>query len=285
MIYRIIQYIQPWEIDDFERQVDQLIKSSYYLDPVQDTIILDVTMNVGIVDWQSSELPLTYFLDKFKYLQTKTEHYFQVEFDTNSAIQGCTDKRRVCSYKTQDFVIWLDSDVFFPVQLLPLLVLGSKQLPDSSFILTPQIIRYWDSSWDCITNPAFLNQPHNHRDFFDLYSVDSLTESQEQQVVKNNTVKFGGGWFNLLKSTIFSRVPLVDELGPYAPDDTYLSMCSMKLNIPQYILTGITVSEVGKKFLTGKDYIKKHLVVKIQDKDKISDQQLHTLISDFYAKH
>lgn len=285
MIYRIIQYIQPWEIDDFERQVDQLIKGYYYLDSKQDTIILDVTMNIEIVDWSSSKITPQYFLDKFEYLKNKTQHYFQAEFDTDTTIQGCTDKRRKCSGKEQDFIIWLDSDVFFPVQLLPLLILGSKQISDPSFILTPQIIRYWDRSWDCLTNTAFLDQPHNHRDFFDLYSVDSLLESQEQQIIKNNTVKFGGGWFNLLKSTIFTQVPLIEELGAYAPDDTYLSMCSMKLNIPQYILTGVTVSEIGKKFLVGKDYLKKQLTVKIQDKQKISDQQLNTLISNFYAEH
>ena len=29
MKYRLVQYIQPWEIDDFERVTNQLIKSAY----------------------------------------------------------------------------------------------------------------------------------------------------------------------------------------------------------------------------------------------------------------
>ena len=78
---------------------------------------------------------------------------------------------------------------------------------------------------------------------------------------------------------------MVDELGAYAPDDTYLSYCGMKLRIPQYILAGTVVSEVGKRFLENKDYIKPLLKVKIQDKQKITDEQLNTLISEFYAKH
>lgn len=285
MVYRIVQYIQPWEIDDLDRQIDQLIRGSYYIDTKEDTVIVDVTMNVDIVDWESSALSEEYFLNKFSHIKTKASYYYQAEFDTESTIKGCTDKRRVCANKEQDFIIWLDSDLYFPYHLLPLLIVGSKQVKDNNFILTPQIIRYWDHSWDCITNELFLNEPHNHRDFFDLYSVDALVEKQNQGIIKNEVIKFGGGWFNLIKSSIFKEVPLIDELGAYAPDDTYLSICAMRLGIPQYILTGVAVSEVGKKFLVGKDYLKGQLKVKIQDKQKITDQQLHSLIANFYAKH
>lgn len=282
MVYRIVQYIQPWEIDDLDRQADQLIRGSYYL---EDTVIVDVTMNLEVVDWQESNLPQSYFVDKFKYIETKLKQYYQTNFDLDSTIQGCTDKRRQTAKKEQDFIIWLDSDLYFPHQLLPLLITASYQIQDENYILSPEIIKYWDHSWDCITNPSFLDQPHNHRDFFDLFSVDKFASEQEVYVRKNNQIKFGGGWFNLIKSTIFSKIELIDDLGAYAPDDTYLSYCGMKLGIPQYILAGTVVSEVGKRFLENKDYIKPLLKTKIQDKQKITDQQLHILISEFYAKH
>lgn len=282
MVYRIVQYIQPWEIDDLDRQADQLIRGSYYL---EDTVIVDVTMNLEVVDWQESNLPKGYFVDKFKYIETKLKQYYQTNFDLDSTIQGCTDKRRQAAKKEQDFIIWLDSDLYFPYQLLPLLITASHQIQDENYILSPEIIKYWDHSWDCITNPSFLDQPHNHRDFFDLFSVDKFTSEQEVYVRKNTHIKFGGGWFNLIKSTIFSKIELIDDLGAYAPDDTYLSYCGMKLGIPQYILAGTVVSEVGKRFLENKDYIKPLLKTKIQDKQKITDQQLHILISEFYAKH
>ena len=282
MVYRIVQYIQPWEIDDLDRQADQLIRGSYYLDA---KVIVDVTMNLQVVDWEESNLPKSYFEDKFKYIETKLKEYYETNFDLDPTIQGCTDKRRQASKKEQDFIIWLDSDLYFPHQLLPLLILASKQIEDQDFILSPEIIKYWDHSWDCITNKAFLNEPHNHRDYFDLFSVDNFASQDETSIRKNNTIKFGGGWFNLIKSTMFNKVELVDELGAYAPDDTYLSYCGMKLGIPQYILTGVVVSEVGKRFLENKDYIKPLLKVKIQDKQKITDQQLNNLILEFYAKH
>ena len=61
MVYRIVQYIQPWEIDDLERQVNQLIGASYSLGG--ETLILDCTLNLSnsLIDWQLSKLPKQYF--------------------------------------------------------------------------------------------------------------------------------------------------------------------------------------------------------------------------------
>lgn len=279
MIYRIVQYIQPWEIDDLDRQTDQHIRSSYYIEN-DNEIIFDITMNVDVVDWDKSKIPMSYFIDKFKYVETKLKQYFSVEFDLDKNIKGCTDKRRQSQSKIQDFVIWLDSDLYFPHLTLPFLIQASKQIDEDNFILSPEIIKYWDHSWDCLTHYKFLNEPHNHRDYFDLYSVDSLTSDNTISIRKNNTIKFGGGWFNLIKSTVFDKIPLSEELGSYAPDDTYLSLCGKDI-IPQYILEGVIVSEIGKRFLENKNYIKPLLEVKIQDKQKISDQQLYELVKKF----
>jgi len=281
MKYRIVQYIQPWEIDDLDRQIDQHIKSSYYIE--NDEIIFDITMNLEIVDWNNSTLPSEYFINKFKYLETKLKQYFTVNFDTDPNIKGCTDKRRQVQSKEQDFVIWLDSDLYFSHLTLPYLIHSSRQITDEYFIVSPEIIKYWDHSWDCITHDKFLNEPHNHRDYFDLYSLEKLVSENHVYVRKNNTIKFGGGWFNLIKNSVFNKIPLVEELGSYAPDDTYLSFCGSDI-ISQYIVGGVVVSEIGKCFLTNKDYIKPLINVKIQDKQKITDQELYNLITEFKIK-
>lgn len=280
MVYRITQYIQPWEIDDLDRQSDQHIRGSYYIEN-DNKVIFDITMNTNMVDWDESKIPLSYFVDKFKYIETKLKQYFITEFDLNKNINGCTDKRRQSQFKNQDFIIWLDSDLYFSHLTLPFLIQASKQINKDNFILSPEIIKYWDHSWDCITHHRFLGEPHNHRDYFDLYSVDNLVSSNNISIRKNNTIKFGGGWFNLIKSTIFNKIPLIEELGPYAPDDTYLSLCGGNI-ISQYVLEGVVVSEVGKRFLENKNYIKPLLEIKIQDKQKISDQYLYELVKNFH---
>lgn len=279
MVYRITQYIQPWEIDDLERQINQLIKGSTLLNSPKD-IVLDVTLNLDVVDWEKSQLPKEYFLDKFKCLESRTDIHFTAQFDTDTTIQGCTDKRRSVVTKSQDYIIWLDSDLYFPTYILPSLVSATEVIPVDTYIISPQLIKYWDSSWDCLVADQFLSQPYNHRDYFDTFSLDNIVGS-EIGIKQNDRIKFGGGWFNLFTDSFFKRVPLLTEIGAYGPDDTYVSMCGMKLGLPQYILSGITVSEVGNLYLQNSNYIKPYLSIKIKDKEKITDARLYELINQF----
>jgi hypothetical protein len=281
---RIVQYIQPWEIDDCERQIDQLIKSSYYCENPKE-IVLDITMNLEIVDWNTSKLSRAYFEDKFNYLKTKSSIHFTAEFDMDVNIGGAADKRRLCAEKQQDYTIWLDSDIFFAIQTLPFIQQAVNQIDTETFILTPEIIKYWDTSWDCITNINYLSQPYNHRDFFDLYSLDTVVSNNTVSVTKLNTIKFGAGWFTVMSDSLLKKIKLPNELGSYGPDDTYIMLCSQMLNIPQYVLRGVVVSENGKLYLENKDYIKPLLDIKISDKQKISDTDFEQIIRKFYEEH
>lgn len=277
-IYRIVQYIQPWEIDSFERQVTQLIKSSYSIEHPKN-IILDVTMNLDMVDWNLSKLPREYFVNKFNALKRRANVHFTAEFDIDITIGGSADKRRSVQYKQQDFIIWLDSDVFFPTTLLPYMIMATANIETNDYIVTPQLIRYWDSSWDVLTNEKYLTEPFNHRDYFDSFSLDNECVNNETTININQRIKFGGGWFNLFTDSIFKKIPLPLELGSYGPDDTYVSYCASVLQIPQYILTGQIVTEVGK--LYDDEYIKPLLHIKTLDKQKISDFEFMQLIKRF----
>jgi hypothetical protein len=281
-IYRIVQYIQPWEIDDIERQINQLIKSSYYIENSKN-VILDIVLNLKVVDWDNSKIDCEFFIKKFKYLQTKASNYFTTEFNINTC-DGVTAARRNILNKKHDYIIWLDSDVFFPIQALPYLISATKEIKDVDYILSPQLIRYWDSSWDCLTADQFLSQPFNHRDFFDVYSLDSIVDGNIY-IKKNDKIKFGGGWFNLFTNSLFQKIGIPEEIGAYGPDDTFISQCSMYLKIPQYILSGIIVTEIGNKFLQDKDYIKNLLHINILDKEKITDFELYKLIHNFINTH
>jgi hypothetical protein len=282
-IYRIIQYIQPWEIDDLSRQIHDMILASYHI-PEDVTIIWDVTMNTDIVDWGTSKLPIEYFIDKFNYLKTIVGYYYQAEFNIDNDIKGCTDKRRNIVNTVQDYVIWLDSDIYFSKLNLPYLINATQHIDDELYMISPQIIKYWDSSWDCLVNQKFINEPFNHRDYFDLYSLDSISNN-EITIKQNSHIKFGGGWFNLFTNKIFEHIIFPKELGSYSADDLYVMLCSHKLNIKQYVLEGITISEIGNKYLHNKNYIKPLLDIKIPDKQKISDSEFNQLIEDFYKQH
>ena len=284
MVYRIVQYIQPWEIDDLERQVNQLIGASYSLGG--ETLILDCTLNLSnsLIDWQLSKLPKQYFLEKFAYIENKAKKHFKVSFDTDETIQGAADKKRSTVYKIQDFVIWLDSDIFFPKAIVPYFISATKHIEKDLYLLTAQIIKYWDTSWDCITAPRFLNEANNHRDYFDPFSLDEIVE-KEVSIAKLNQLKFGAGWFTLLTDRVVKTLLIPEEIGSYGPDDTYLIMTGPKIGLEQYLLQGVVVTEIGADYLEKKDYIKPLLAVKTQDKQKITNEQLGQLINKFYESN
>jgi hypothetical protein len=277
---RIVQYIQPWEIDNLERQVNQLILSSYYIENSKN-IIWDVTMNLSIVNWESSKIDKSFFIEKFKYLQTIVDYYYTAEFDMDDTIQGSGDKKRVCAEKDQDYSIWLDSDIFFSTQTLPMLIHSTEQITEDRYILTPEIVRWWDASWDCIVNEKYINEPHEFRMTFDIYSLESSVDS-ELSLKRLDQLKFGAGWFTLLTKKVTDEIKIPIEGGPYGVDDTYFMICGTAVGIPQYVLQGLTIAEMSTRFLTNKDYIKPLLDVKIQDRERPTAEQFNQLIQNFY---
>ena len=285
MNYRIVIYIQPWEIDDLERIIRHLILSSYYIDKT-DTVILDVTMNTStiLVDWNNSTIDKNYFSSKFLYLNSVASQYFETEFDTAATVQGCVDKRRSANTKSHDYIIWLDPDVFFSIYTLPYLIQSTKQITNSNFVLSPQIIKYWDNSWDCLTYHEFLTQPTNHRDYFDMYSLDSIVSDTSKQLIVNSQVKFGGGWFNLFPSNLFRDINIPDAFGSYGWEDLYVMICCNHLKIPQYIMQGVIVSEIGNTLLNNKNYYKPFISINPLPYDKISEEQFKTIVSNFINK-
>lgn len=284
MIYRIVQYIQPWEIDQLERQINKMIPSSYLIEG-NHFVIWDVSMNLEIVDWEKSNIRKQFFIDKFNYLKYIVSLYFKEEFDISEEIKGAADKKRNCSEKNQDYTIWLDSDIYFPESCLAYIVKTTENLnPKNYHIVTPEIIKYWDSSWDCITHEKFLGDPFNQRDYFDLYSLDSIPSQCDVSIedLPNGVLKFGAGWFTTLSDKLIKDVKIPKELGSYGPDDTYVMLCSKKLSTTQYIIRGVVVSEIGKRFEKMKDYYKPQLSIKIKDRNKISDEEFKNLVVKFY---
>lgn len=287
MVYRIVQYIQPWEIDDLERQINKMIGSSYLIESSHE-VIWDVSMNIDMIDWQNSHIKKEFFLDKFNYLKYLTSIYFKQEFSVDADIKGAADKKRSCADKKQDYSIWLDSDLFFPETSLAYVIKSTENLDPSEYlIITPEIIKYWDSSWDCITHEKFLSQPFNHRDFFDLYSLDSLLSENSLSVsqLPQGVLKFGSGWLTTLSDRLIKATRIPEELGSYGADDTYVMLCGNKLGTKQLIIKGLVVSEIGNKYLENKNYYKPQLSIVTKDKSKISEENFRKLIIKFYENN
>ena len=114
MLTQLVIHILPEEIDWFEWQSKQLKQGSYYLDN-DDKVLVDVTLNLNLIEWEESKLPKKYFVEKFKNIQ-KLYDWADTNFiaDDNNICLGCNDKRRSSiNESTSDNIVYLDADIIF----------------------------------------------------------------------------------------------------------------------------------------------------------------------------
>ena len=71
MITQVVIHLMPYEIDWFEWQAKQLKIGSYY---IEDKVIIDVTLNLNLVNWNNSQIPKQYFIDKFNQIKQYFYH-------------------------------------------------------------------------------------------------------------------------------------------------------------------------------------------------------------------
>ena len=246
---QIVVHLLPQEIDWFEWQSKQFKQGSYYLEQDEE-IIIDVTLNLNLVDWKESKIPKEFFINKFNQLRQYWD-WAEVLFtvDEEGKCLGCDDKRRdSIRTTTADNILYLDCDLVFKPETLKHMLNAGKAMNIEYYIISPQIVRLWDSSWDALVNENYLSDPpgqaYKEKDPFEV--VASATGEVELSRIRE--FKFGGGWFNLLSTKLLKLIDIPDSFGPYGVDDTFVMMCSSIMtgkgyNIRQYVLKEVLVAE------------------------------------------
>lgn len=246
MITQIIIHLLPHEIDWFEWQAKQLKIGSCY---IEDKIIVDVTLNLNLTDWNNSQIPKQYFTDKFSQIEQLfdwCETIFDV--DENNRCLGIDDKRRNSIRNSNpDNFIYLDCDIIFKPETLALLINGAKTINNDYYIVSPQTPKLWDFTWDVLVNNLYLDKQYGFEKTVDPYSILN-TDYGEISLSPINVFKFGGGWFNLLSTKLLKLTDIPDSFGPYGIDDTYVMYCceimkQKQLNPQQYIINNLVVAE------------------------------------------
>lgn len=290
MLTQIVIHLLPHEIDWFEWQIKQLKQGSYYLEK-DDNVIIDVTLNLNLIDWSQSQLPKQFFIDKFKQIE-KLCDWCQTQFivDQENKCLGCDDKRREAIRSTQaDNILYLDCDLIFGPGLLWYMIGSAKLIENEYYIISPQTVRMWDSSWDALVNQKYLNTPANMETYYANDPFKVITYVQEDLNLKPiETFKFGGGWFNLLSTKLLQLTDMPDSFGPYGVDDTYVMICCniMKqkgYNIQQYVLENSIVIENFKyRWNPYKDYLS--LIDKQSEFRQIAESNLNKEVQNFINK-
>ncbi len=253
----IVIHVLPFEIDRFEHQMFELRKNAAYLTD-DDKVVIDATLNVNdlLVDWSKSKINKQYFIDRFNTIKLVCDWAEEVLFDVseNNECLGVDDKRRTAIRKyfsTCDNFLYLDNDMFYPNTALKYMVDAAKTIKNTYYILSPQLPKLWEPSWDVLVNQVYINTPFEDStckqyttDQFEVFTSDY----GDIELTPIDTFKMGGGWFNLISSNLLAYTDIPDSFGPYGLDDTFVIdackiMKSLNMDVQQYVLKNLVVTQ------------------------------------------
>lgn len=243
-------HIFPHEIKNFQRIVENLKNSIDMLDDISNLhISASLNMNDVIIDdtKYNKEDVVNMFFSSEQELQTTTDFKTQTSVD----FLGVNEERRTIiknSHKT-DTIIFLDSDLHFDKRLLANQINAIKLIKEINdfFIITPQTVRLWDTTWDCIVNEKYINESFTFHKSINPTDIISHNHGKTS-VVSCNDFKWGGGWFNAISAGLLKLVGIPNSFIGYGPDDTFIMECCKhmklkKLNVQQYVLKNMVVVE------------------------------------------
>jgi len=250
MNIKIFTHIMPWEMDYALLLFSRLKQSSYFL-PSNVNIEFDSCLNLSsyIIDWEKSLFPKQYFIDKYNEISSNfntIKHTPKIiESDT---LYGHLDFQKKATSEHIDFYITVCPDMHFGEMLIPYMIESIKAIPNKNFIITPQITKRWDSSWDILVNEHFTHIPYTHCFDLNCYDIDPIHSSTTPEIYPLPLFKFAG-WFDCFSKEIYETLtPVWEEWSGYGSWDTY-SMMTLSLlknqgyDIQQYVIKNQIISE------------------------------------------
>lgn len=248
----------PYEIDELENTLNQLKRASYYLSGKNEWVV-DVTVSLSnnLINWNKSSIPKSYFEDKLLKLSAQTD-WCAKNFQTSTEINGCVSQRRFSLNKNTDadYFIWLDTDIVFEERTLSYLENTMEAIKNVTpySIITPEIVKVWDTTWDCLVNENFLDKPLDYQKTNDPYKDSGIKGDVTIESVRNNfqnqpRFKFAGGWMTCLSGDLVRRIGVPESFGHYGYEDTFIMWGSEKLvktqqlDIQQFKLKNLVVCE------------------------------------------
>jgi len=249
----------PHEIDELEILLHQLRLSSYHLsDDVE--LVLDITLclSENMVNWKKSSIPKPYFEEKLLKLSAHTDWCVKY-MRTSTDILGEVSHRRESfetHFKSASHFIWLNTHIIFPEKTLFYLEQSLKQVSEFTphHIVTPEMVRMWDESWDNVVNEKFKNKKLNYQSINDPFKDNGIYGEVEIVEVKNTIpkqprYKFMGGLFTCISKPLLKRIGIPESFGHYGYDDTFIMWSSEKLTqttdieVQQFKMKNVVVCE------------------------------------------
>lgn len=235
----------PWDIDYALLTFDKLKQSSYFINS-NDKIYIDSFLNLShdIIDWDNSNFPKEYFIKKYQVLDDLIKDVFihkSFIYD-KEGIYGHLDSQKTIVESHIDYYIGLCPDIDFQEHLLYYLIESAKQIKNEYFVLTPQIFKSWDSSWDILVNNKFMSVPYEKCIDIDIHEIRHNCLGLDTPSLKLSPAFKFAGWCDLYSKSFYEKlIPTLDEWKGYGPWDLYaMNVCEIakynKVDVEQYIL-------------------------------------------------
>ena len=240
----------PWELDCALLSFIQLKKSKYHIS-TDDEIYIDATLNLSdyLINWEESSISKDFFIDKFKNLQPLLKDYkcnFKVY--EGDKLYGGLNTVYESTEDHIDYYMIMNPDLYFNEKLLSYLIEGSKHINSEYFVITPQIPKLWDGTWDPISHPNYKTTLHNEWNELDVFDVRNFLHNIKDDVELNPLdVHKWAGWFDLYNKKMWDNFYAVDWDG-YGGHDFYAMQLSQYAkqqgaDFQQYILKNQIVCE------------------------------------------
>lgn len=254
MNYKITCHLMPWELDRALLTFIQLGKSRLYLN-TEDSIFIDVTLNLSshIINWEKSSLSKEFFIEKYNNLKPLLKEYIcKFNVYEGNKLYGALNTQLESTEDHIDFYSILNPDLYFSEYLLAYLIDASKQIKNSHWIITPQIVKQWDSTWDVLCHPHYVDIPYEDWREVNIFDVihSQQNSTNEISLTRMDTFKWAGWWDFYSKDT-WNDFCIRKEWEGYGPCDFYGMLLAGWTNqnlmeVVQYRLDNQVVCEYEK---------------------------------------
>lgn len=247
-------HLMPWEIDNALLTFTQLKKSYYYL-PSDVNVTIETVLNLSskFVDWSNSKLPMEYFVSKYNDISLLLKNYSHIKrMYVGDEIYGFLNLQKESISKEVDYYIGVCPDIYFSEHLLFLLIESAKMIKNEYFVITPQIYKKWDFTWDEITNSDYLSVPYSEWNDADIFKIRNQIKNTDGEVslipIINNKWAW---WFDLYNKKFYEDLcPVQKHWVGYGPWDLYSMLLSnyvktKGVDVCQYLLKGQTILDMS----------------------------------------
>ena len=258
MNVKLTMHLMPWEIDNALLTFTQLKKSYYHL-PEDANVTIETVLNLSskFIDWKESKLPKEFFIAKYNDLSLLLNDYNHIKriYDGDE-VYGFLNLQKESISEEVDYYVGVCPDMYFSEHLLALLIESTRVIKSEYFVVTPQIYKKWDDTWDEITDTNYLDVPYSDWDKADVNKTIHEIESNQSEIsiVPTDKNKWAW-WFDLYNKKFYEELcPVQSDWQGYGPWDWYSMMLSEKalsagVDFRQYLLKGQTILDISTGFL------------------------------------